>query len=273
MSAYRALSWQRHGPWRWHTGGGLGFAADRRLVPITVGELPRAVGAFPLVFERGRDGELVAAALLGSRKGESVFVDGQGRWRGDYVPAYLRSHPFHLLRSASGSYVVAVDESSAALESEGEGGEPLFVDAEQPSPSLQRLIDFLKRYARHRVATERACAQIAECDVLEPLQAVAKRRGVALQAEGLYALSQEKLAALDAAALERLRDAGALPLVYGQLLSMGQLRTLERLAKARSREAQRLPGAEALFEEPDLEQRIDWDALDFDEPADPPQGE
>ncbi|MFW6380351.1 MAG: SapC family protein, partial [Halorhodospira sp.] len=87
---------------------------------------------------------------------------------------------------------------------------------------------------------------------------------------GLYRVDEARLNALEGAALERLRDAGALPIAYAQLLSTGQRRRLEALAQVRQRE-QQLPGAEQVFGATDLEQRIDWDALDFDDDS-PGQG-
>ena len=260
----RPLSAQRHGGWYWQRGWGYGHAGAWALVPITRRELPRAVGAFPLAFVYTGD-RPVLHGVLGAEANRSAFVDARARWQGSYVPAYLRGYPFYLMESGVGRHVVAVDESAQALQADAYTGEPLFDETGRPTPGLQRVIDFLGELARSRVQTDRACQVLEEAGVLtEWSLRLDIGGGRVKRLAGLYRVDEPRLNALEADALQRLRDTGALGLAYAQLLSVDQRRRLEALVKARARE-QHLPEAEAVFGEPDLEQQIDWDQLDFDD--------
>lgn len=261
--ALKPLAAERHRAWYWQRAQGYHHAADRASVPITRRELPRAVGAFPLAV-RYIGERPVLHAILGAEPGRSAFVDPRGRWQGPYVPAYLRAHPFYLAERGGDRHVVAVDESADALQADAYTGEALFDAVDSPTPALQQVIDFLKAVGRSRVGTDRACRALESARVLceWPLQLQIGEQS--LQLGGLYRVDEKRLAALDAAAMAQLRDAGALEVAYGQLLSRGQCRRLEALVGARRREAQ-LPETEAVFSEPDLEQQIDWDQLDLGE--------
>ncbi|MBK5935896.1 SapC family protein [Halorhodospira halophila] len=262
VASLKPLAAGRHRDRFWQRARGYQHAATRALVPITRRELPRAVGAFPLAF--AYTGERpVLHAVLGAEPKRSVFVDAKGRWRGPYVPAYLRAHPFYLAERDPDRHVVAVDESAEELGADAYTGEALFDETGTPTPALQRVIDFLGALARSRVQTDRACQALEEAGVLVewPLSLnLGKEKPQRFG--GLYRVNEPRLNALDAEGLQQLRDAGALGIAYAQLLSADQRRRLEALAQARSRE-QHLPEAEAVFGEPDLEAQIDWDQLNF----------
>ncbi|MCG5531446.1 SapC family protein [Halorhodospira halochloris] len=251
-----------HGGYFWQRARGYQHAATRALAPITRRELPRAVGAFPLAFVY-TDEWPVLHAVLGAEPKRSAFVDGRGRWRGPYVPAYLRAHPFYLAENGRDRHVVAVDESAEELAGDAYTGEALFDETDAPTPALARVIDFLGALARSRVQTDRAAQALEEAGVLAEWRLALDLGGEKPQRlSGLYRVDESRLNALDAASLQRLRDTGALGLAYGQLLSAEQRRRLEALARTRARE-QKLPEADAVFGEPDLERQIDWDRLDF----------
>lgn len=267
-ASLKPLAASRHRGLYWQRARGYRHAATRALVPITRRELPRAVGAFPLAFSYTGD-RPVLHAVLGAEPGRSAFVDTRGRWRGAYVPAYLRAHPFYLAERDRDRHVVAVDESAEELAADAYTGEALFDEADQPTAALQRVIDFLGSVARSRVQTDRAAQALEEAGVLAEWRLELHVGGEQPQRlGGLYRIDEPRFNALDAGSLQRLRDTGALGLAYAQLLSADQRRRLEALAKARSRE-QHLPEAEAVFGEPDLEAQIDWDQLDFGDESEP----
>lgn len=261
-ASLKPLAAGRHRAYFWQRARGYRHAANRSLVPITRRELARAVAAFPLAFSYVAD-RPVLQAVLGAEPRRSAFVDAQGRWRGPYVPAYLRVHPFYLTESGQDRHVVAVDESAEELAADAYTGEALFDETDTPTPTLQRVIDFLRALARSRVQTDRACQALDEAGVLAEWRLELNAGGTQPQRlGGLYRIDEPRLNALEPEAFTRLRDTGALAVAYAQVFSADQRRRLEALAKARSLE-QHLPEVEAVFGEPDLEQQIDWDQLDF----------
>ena len=139
----------------------------------------------------------------------------------------------------------------------------------EPAATVQRSIDFLGRVARSRRSTDRAAEALAAEGVIERWPAQVRIDGKPRRLGGLYHASERALNGLDPEALSRLRDAGALGIAYAQLLSARALRTLEQAVAAREQEQRAQLPAEAVFSDAPLEDRIDWDALDFgDEGAD-----
>ena len=80
-------SWQRFRSYR--------FAEDTLGAPVVASEVGLIASFAPFVFLRGPRDYLpyVLFSLAGER---NAFVSPDGRWRGGYVPAHLRSHPFAL---------------------------------------------------------------------------------------------------------------------------------------------------------------------------------
>src|SRR3546814_3632968 len=75
---------------------------------------------------------------MGLHEGMNLFVDAEGRFRGEsYIPAYLRRYPFLLarLRPDSEELSLCFDPSSGIISAEGEG-DPLFSEG-QPSETTR----------------------------------------------------------------------------------------------------------------------------------------
>lgn len=263
----RALSYRRHAAMRWQRFRDYHFAADQSIVPLAAAELPRAVGELPIAF--AAQGESYAlTAVLGRGPGENLYVGSDGRWQGRYVPAHLRGHPFYLAETGARRWVVAVDEGSGLVADEGEA---LFSAEGQPSQALAPVIRFLEQLARARAATERACAQLAECELLEPWPVVLPEDGGGSQRRGgLYRVRESSLGALDREKLAQLHLSGALRVAYAQLLGQQAMRRLASLARRRNdpRSGSPMPEVTAIFGEDPLEQQIDWDQLSLDEKDD-----
>lgn len=254
-----ALTRERHGARYWQRAQSYEFARAIPAVPVAALELPRLVGHLPLVLApRGAGYRLMA--LLGAEPGTNAFVDSRGRWRAAHVPSALSTYPFRLVEH-EGRYILALDERQ--LTEDAYAGEPLYTGEGEPAREVQRSIDFLRRVARSRTSTDRAVAALAAEELIEPWPVRLDSGREAQKIGGLYRVSEQRLNALEPEALGRLRDAGALGIAYAQLLGARAMRTLEQAIAAREREQQQELPAEAVFSESPLEERIDWDALDF----------
>lgn len=71
------------------------FAGDLTMVPLSYTELARATWYYPTVFSP--QGSPFPQALLSIKQGENSFVDDNGRWQADYIPAHVRRYPFILV--------------------------------------------------------------------------------------------------------------------------------------------------------------------------------
>lgn len=235
MARWVPVTKDRHEGMRLQALGSYAFARNMPLVPIGLGELSRIVGVFPVVLVRRRGGGVAACALLGLEAGRNLFVDGKGRWSGEYVPAVLRAYPFRMAADDRRGPVLCVDEDSGMLH-EGSEGEPLFDEHGSPSDFMLKLVRFLKDLTADAQNTSKACADLDEAGLIVPWPITVRLGGADQLLKGLFQVDENALNELGAEALRALRDSGALSLAYGQRFSAWRLRTLGRVMAERQAE-------------------------------------
>jgi hypothetical protein len=225
-----ALDRARHGRVRLDTATGFGFARAASAVTISAVEFERCAREYPIVF--GAEAEVVhPLVLLGLRSGQNAFVAADGRWRADYIPAYLRRYPFILAnQSRDGVYAVCVDEGCPGWDAQQ--GERLFADDGSQSPYLQRAVAFLREFQLQHEKTREFSANLRALDLLEPMQANTGPGGERLQMDGLLAVSRERLKSLEPQRLAGLLQTQQLELIYLHLFSLGNFGRLLRLVSA-----------------------------------------
>ena len=241
------LSRSAHADTRWTKYTDYRFAASQMLVPVIGAELARAAAHMPVAFVSSEAGYL-PMALLGLEQGRNLFIDEQGRWLAEYVPAALRGQPFALGRGKGGQLMLCIDENSPLVG--GAGGETFFTAQGEATDDVRKTMDFLHRLEQGRAATAVACEALARQGCLAPLVfAVKDKAGGERRLEGLFQADEAALDKLDGEAFLALRAAGAIALAYGQLLSLQKLPLLPRLAA-------RIPqdgGAQALMAGKDID--------------------
>lgn len=234
MPSFEAVTPQQHAGRFWHPSPDYRFAASDPLATLVVAELPEACIYMPLGFSPVGE-TFVPVALQGLRAGQNLWVDGQGRWRGGYIPAVYRSHPF-ALGQADERHVLCVDRDSGLI-NEDQNGQPFFDVEDQPTEQVQRIRDFLSQVRASAEATKPQCAALQSQGLIQPwpLQVTAGEETQTLQ--GLYRIDEDALNVLSSEAFDKLRQAGALPMVYCQLLSMRHVGRLGELARAEGSQA------------------------------------
>ena len=240
MPTFHAIAQSTHAHKRWMRYTSYAFAAHDALAPLVVQELPRAALHLPIAFVH-QDEQFTPVAVLGIQPGQNLFVAPDGRWLGGYPPAAYRAHPFALANLPDGQQVLAFDADSGLLtEAEGEA----FYDSEgRPAQAVQEILGFLTRVQASRAQTQRICKALAEQQLLQPWPITVQAQAGERRVDGLYRIDETALNALAAESLKALQQAGALPMVYAQLLSMQHLPLLGQLAQARHKAAQPLPTA------------------------------
>lgn len=221
----QALSRDTHANLRL-TNAGYGFADSENFCPVVLEELASAVREYLIVFPN--NDTALPHVLLGVRDKENLFVDSEGRWRGTYIPAHFRRYPFVLGR-AEGSqegqenFTVAIEPSAPQLSTEQ--GEPLFTPEGEPSELLQRQIQFLRALQQQLQRTQAAVRELESLELFDNQQLDVQHEGQQLaKITGLRMVNEERFKALDPQSLVRLRDSGALDLVYAHLFSRSNLR-------------------------------------------------
>jgi hypothetical protein len=250
----RALSPDAYAGRRWKKPSAYTFAAADRTTPVVLKELAPAALAMPLAFLKGQTTSYVMVAVMGFDEGKNLFVADNGRWLGGYIPASYRTHPFHHVKT-DGKYLVAVDEDSGLI-SDTEG-EPFFEDGKL-SKAVDNVAKFLEHVVTSREASLRICDLLDKHGLMQPWPLKVNTPEGERELSGLYCVNEAKLRELSSEAFDELRQAGALPLIYCQLLSMqnmvrlGQLGALRKQVAEKAAEKQRAASAKSSPNELDL---------------------
>jgi hypothetical protein len=221
MTRLRALDASRHGGLSIdRTRGG----ALRRLVPLGRGEIALAAADMPLCLAKdAQTGRFELVALTGLVEPVNLFVSAAG-YHATYQPRVAGLSALRL--DAGGADGVAVDEEDAAL---GPAGEPLFHDghANQWRAALEA--------AMADVVAGRALADgYARRALLRPLTvALTMADGREHLLDGLYAVAEPELAALDDAAVVAMHRADELAPAAVLGASLAQVERLRQLHNAR----------------------------------------
>lgn len=223
------LSPSSHGSLKLIASRDFSFASGLMLAELVAAELAQAIQNFPLAFTK-QDGRVSLGALLSITPGRNLFVGKDGKWLAGYTPATLRAYPFISGEAnAEGQAPMLIDIESGRFSEKS--GQPLFTKEGSPSDSLQQIIGFIGQLTANRSITERACAALDKMELLAPWQIQITTGNETASLTGLYRIDETALNALAPEDFLQLRQSGALPLAYAQMLSMGRLGLLEALAK------------------------------------------
>lgn len=277
------LSKSQHRALRLTARRGYAFASEQTVVPIVMSEAAVAAREYAIVFPG--EGGGVPLVLTGLPPGPCAYVTASGDWLARYVPAHLRRYPFVLgqpsaqaaqARAQAASarapeaepdrrYVLQFDEGAAHLSTQE--GAPLFDAQGEPTEVLKKVQGALLSLQTEYDRTQALVAQLEEVDLLTPVTLrVQPREGDSVALSGFRVVDARAFAALEAPALARLRDSGALMLVYAHLLSLHNLRDGVLSWGGKRREAATAgllsPGLVGLPEDQSLDfSDIDWSKL------------
>lgn len=185
-----------------------------------------AASSTPIAIVR-EDHKYVLAAVCGIQRDKNLLVSADGRWLGDYTPAWLKTWPFETLSVGEKAFVV-FNTDSGLLDESG-AGEPFFDAQGKMMPEVEQRVEILRRIHPKHVATERALQALAKAKVLTPWSPKMRER-LGMTIENLYMVDERALAELDDATFLGLRQAQALGIAYAVNQSVWQSRVLwERL--------------------------------------------
>jgi hypothetical protein len=179
---------------------------------------------YPIVFQKTEDGlGFQALALFGFERGENLFLDDRG-WHAAYVPLAIQREPFLIGRGGE-TPTVHVDLDSPRLSRDE--GEPLFRPHGGTSEYLERMSALLGTLHEGMQAMPAFADALLKHELLESFVFdVELDSGAQHRLAGYYTIHEERLAALDGAALEGLQRAGHLLPIYMVVASLSRLRDL-----------------------------------------------
>lgn len=198
-------------------------------------ELRNVQACYPIVFQKTADGSFQPLALFGFTPGQNLFLDGE-RWDAPYIPLAIERQPFLIGRSDE-ELVMHVDLDSPRIGTDT--GEPLFLPHGGTSEFLERMNSVLRALHEGLQATPAFIDALLAHDLLESFVLdIQLDDGSEHRLAGFYTINEERLRALDGAALERLHRQGHLEPVFMAVASLAHLRDLiDRVNRRHGRDA------------------------------------
>ncbi|RBC27353.1 peptidase, partial [Xanthomonas oryzae pv. oryzae] len=174
---------------------------------------------YPIVFHRSGERSFQPLALLGLRLGENLFLDG-ARWDAPYIPLSIQRQPFLIGEQPDGP-MVHIDLDSPRISSAE--GELLFREHGGTTDFLDRISQVLRTLHDGLAASDAFVERVLRYDLLEPFVFEATlNNGLECRLAGLYVVHEERLRALDEAALLELHRHGDLEPLYMAVASIAQ---------------------------------------------------
>ncbi|MFO7885374.1 MAG: SapC family protein [Desulfobacteraceae bacterium] len=252
MPQLSAITKQSHADKSWTRFSSYSFATKSSIASLVGAEIAKAVtGGLPLAFVKEQD-RFFLAAVLSLTPGTNLFVARNGKWLGEYIPSVFRSYPF-MLGKAEGNDnpILCVDEDSGLVKDD-KSAEPFFDDQGELSKSIQDILNFLSQIEKNKRQTVRAVSALAETGVITEWLLKIKQGDQEKPVTGLYRIDEAKLNFLEDEKLLKIRKAGALPIAYAQILSMGNIQNFAQLAKAHEQLKKPGPGIQPILGDDDM---------------------
>lgn len=222
MNTITPVSRSRHSNKRWQRFSSYSFAAGDAVAPITVDEVARACSVMPVGFIQQDDGSYRLVAVQGVKAGQNLWVGPDGRWCGGYVPAIYRAYPFTLAGTEDNRKVLCIRESDQTTSETL--GVPFFNEDGTLAKAVQDILEFLKLIEAGTQRTLAICALLQAKSLIRPWPITLKTGEQEQKIQGLYCIDEAALDTLSPEAFQVLHKAGALAVVYCQMLSMQHLR-------------------------------------------------
>ncbi len=234
MNSWIAISPDEHANKYWKVREDFSNCSTQQVVEIFTTELSIALHHYTLGFvSLGESFQLVA--LVGIDGKRNLYVDHKDRWMCEYVPASLRCYPFILADNPEkeGESVLCIEAGSLSDDTKDFR---LFDLEGNKHVSLEEALNFLTQCHQNRTTTQATCDAITASGILEPwpLNVSGTDGQNIFSIEGLHRVNEAKFNSLEESALTNLRNAGAFPVIFGQLFSMTQLKQLVRRADHRA---------------------------------------
>lgn len=185
---------------------------------------------YPIVFRKTPDGGFQPIALHGFQEGSNLFLH-QGRWDAAYLPLAIERQPFLIGRDGE-QLLVHIDLDNPRVRKDT--GQALFLDQGGTTPFLDRITSVLLALHDGLEQTPAFVDALLRHELLETFALdVELDDGSLNRLVGFYTVNEEKLRALDAAALLELHGAGWLEPLYMAVASVSRFRDLiDRMNRA-----------------------------------------
>lgn len=215
---------------RLHTERAAHLGDARQSVLALPAEFRQLQAHFPIVFQlvEGEGGGFQPVALFGLEEGQNLFITDTG-WDAPVVPMALQRDPFLIGRAPDDSLQLHIDLDSPRIvrPEEGDVGTALFMPHGGFSDYLDHVVQLMEHLHAQAQQLPVFIDALTRHQLLEPFVIdVEMPSGEQCRLTGLFAINEERLAALPGDALEALSREGHLLPIYMQIASLAQLPVL-----------------------------------------------
>jgi len=201
------------------------FCATARAVPLTISELATAMRYYPVVFSS--DATPIPLAILGLLDEINLFVNDEGMWDQEtYIPGYIRRYPFAVAaETGTDRFAIVIDVGFDGVRKQAEL--PLFQNGE-PTENTKAAIEFCRQYEADRRATEVVMKSLEGFGLIAQQTATYSfpGGGEPKAFAQYWGIDEQRLNEMPDEQFLALRKSGLLPVIYGQLMSLGNWRAL-----------------------------------------------
>lgn len=228
MSNHQLLDNVSHRDLRIHTGVGAALGDEVMACLAVPSEFRRLQNHFPILFRFDFDRDSFSAlALMGFEQGENLYLE-DARWDAGYRPLALGIQPFLVgrPRDGDGPGQVHIDLGHPRIAKGGEGMR-LFDEDGLASPYLDTVAEQLGELDDGYRQSGDFFAALKRHELLEPFSLdVDLVDGSSQRLVGYHLIDEDRLRALDAAALGELHAAGHLMPIFMALASLSNIPAL-----------------------------------------------
>lgn len=205
---------------------------DVAFAPTFPAEFRDLQAYYPIVFRKDAQGTLSPVALLGFQEGQNLFLDGE-RWDAAYLPLAIERHPF-LIGRGGDEITVHIDLDNPRVRSDA--GEALFREHGGQTDYMERIASVLLTLHNGLQRVPAFVEALLAHGLLESfVMDVELDDGSVNRLAGYYTINEERLRALDAAAVGELHVAGHLEPVFMAVASVSNFRGLiDRMNRSRA---------------------------------------
>jgi hypothetical protein len=184
---------------------------------------------FTILFRRDAESrDFSALALLGFEAGENLYLDEGGGWAARYRPLSLAIQPFLVGRSKNGEgdSQLHIDLGHPRVSLDGQGIR-VFDEAGRPTAYLDAIAARLGALDEGHRSSGEFFAALERHKLIEPFALdVTLNSGAQHRMVGYHLINEDRLAALDSAALAELHGGGHLEPIYMTIASLANLSKL-----------------------------------------------
>lgn len=251
MTHFIPLDKQAHADFGWQPPADYSVFRQQLVAPVAYTEIAMLTGQFILGFIRTNE-QFRCIVVLAVEPDRNLYIHPEtGQWIGHYVPQHFRARPFTLGHrpETPDQPLLCIDER-ALIPLAKQPPHRLFHGAGKEAeltPDAAHILDFLHQRIKAQLATDQATGALADAELIQPWTLRIPSDDGEKSVGGLYRVDETRLQQLPDERYLQLRNAGAIPLAYAQIISATHINQL----------TQRINAVNPLFKDPQTQLDLD----------------